>query len=46
MFTEKALERFKNPKNVGKLKNYNGKGKAGDIECSDVIEIYVMFNGD
>lgn len=43
MFTEEALERFRNPKNAGELKDYNGKGKSGDPECSDVIEMYVKF---
>ena len=46
MFTEEALKRFKNPKNIGELKDHNGKGIAGDPECSDVIEIYIMFKGD
>ncbi|MCK5282120.1 MAG: iron-sulfur cluster assembly scaffold protein [Nanoarchaeota archaeon] len=46
MFTEEALKRFRNPKNAGKLKDYNGKGKSGDPECSDVIEMFVKFNND
>lgn len=43
MFTEEALNRFRNPKNAGKLKDYNGSGKSGDPECSDVIELFVKF---
>ena len=46
MFTEEALNRFRNPKNAGKLKDYNGKGKSGDPECSDVIEMFVKFKED
>ena len=46
MFTEEALERFRNPKNAGELKDYNGKGKSGDPECSDVIEMFVKFEGN
>jgi nitrogen fixation protein NifU and related proteins len=46
MFTEEALERFRNPKNAGELKDYNGKGKSGDPDCSDVIELYVKFKKD
>jgi len=46
MFTEEVLKRFKNPKNTGELKDFNGKGKAGDPECSDVIEMYIMFEKD
>jgi nitrogen fixation NifU-like protein len=46
MFTEEALERFRNPKNAGHLTGHNGKGKSGDPECSDVIEMYVKFEND
>lgn len=46
MFTEEALNRFKNPRNTGKLKGCNGKGESGDPECSDVIEMYVKFKED
>jgi nitrogen fixation NifU-like protein len=44
MFTEEVLERFKNPQNTGELKNYNGRGKVGDAECSDVIELFIRFS--
>jgi len=40
------LERFKNPKNVGKLEDHNGRGKAGDVECSDAIGLFIRFSED
>lgn len=43
MYTPEVIERFKNPKNAGKLRKFNGRGKAGDPDCSDVIEIRVFF---
>jgi nitrogen fixation NifU-like protein len=46
MFTEEALKRFRNPRNAGELKDSNGKGKSGDPECSDVIELYVKFKSN
>jgi len=46
MFTEEVLKRFRNPKNAGELKDYNGKGISGDPKCSDVIELYVKFNNN
>jgi len=46
MFTEEVLCRFRNPKNTGELKDYNGRGKSGDSECSDVIEMFVKFVDD
>ncbi len=41
MFTEEVLKRFNNPKNAGELKDFNGKGTAGDPKCSDVIEMFI-----
>ncbi len=43
MYTPEVIERFKNPKNAGQLKKFNGIGKAGDPDCSDVIELSVLF---
>ena len=39
MFTTEVMKRFKNPKNAGDLKTFNGLGNAGDPGCSDVVEI-------
>jgi len=44
MYTAEVMKRFKNPKNAGELKKFNGLGKAGDPDCSDVIEIMVFFD--
>lgn len=41
MFTNEVMKRFKNPTNVGDLKNFNGVGTAGDPGCSDVVEIKI-----
>jgi len=46
MYTPEVIKRFKNPKNAGKLKKVNGVGKAGDPDCSDVIEINIFFEND
>jgi len=43
MYTPEVIKRFKNPKNAGELKQFNGRGKAGDPDCSDVIEIRAFF---
>ena len=42
MFTNEVLKRFKNPKNAGDLKTFNGFGNAGDPGCSDVVEIKIQ----
>lgn len=43
MYPPEVIERFKNPKNAGELKKFNGLGKAGDPDCSDVIELSILF---
>jgi len=40
------MKRFKNPKNAGDLKTFNGRGTAGDPACSDVVEIKIQFADD
>lgn len=43
MYTAEVIERFKNPRNAGKLKKFNGLGRSGDPGCSDMIEMTVLF---
>ena len=46
MYTSEILERFKNPQNVGGLRGANGTGKAGDIECGEIVKIYLLVGED
>jgi nitrogen fixation NifU-like protein len=43
MFTDEVMKRFNDPKNAGDLKTFNGLGKAGNPDCSDVVEIKIQF---
>ncbi len=40
-YTDKVLEYFKNPRNMGKIDNADGVGKVGDPVCGDVMWIYI-----
>jgi len=40
------MRRFKNPKNAGELKGFNCKGRFGDQNCSDVVEIYLLLESE
>jgi nitrogen fixation NifU-like protein len=42
-FTDEVMQRFKQPKNAGNLQTINGRGKAGDPACSDVVELQIYF---
>ena len=41
MYTEKVLDHFRNPRNMGKIKDANGIGKVGNPICGDVMVIYI-----
>jgi len=40
-YTDKVLEYFRNPKNMGIIKDADGIGKAGNPVCGDVLWIYI-----
>lgn len=44
MYNDKVMEIFQNPKNVGKLSGANAVGKVGNIQCGDIMKIYLKIN--
>lgn len=45
-YSEKVLEHFKNPRNVGELENPDGVGVEGNPVCGDLMEIHIQVEGD
>ncbi len=41
IYTEKVLDHFRNPRNMGKMDNPDGIGKVGNPKCGDVMVIYI-----
>ena len=41
MYSEKVMEHFQNPRNVGKLENPDDVGKQGNPVCGDVMELAI-----
>jgi len=41
LYSEKVMEHFKNPRNVGEIENPDGVGRVGDSICGDVMELYI-----
>jgi len=41
LYSEKVMEHFKNPRNVGEIENPDGVGRVGDPVCGDVMELYI-----
>jgi nitrogen fixation NifU-like protein len=46
MYTEKVLDHFENPRNVGSMENPDGIGKMGNPVCGDVMEIAIRVKED
>lgn len=46
MYTKEVLKHFKNPKNLGRIEEADGVGRAGNIRCGDVMELYIRVGGD
>lgn len=43
-YSEKVLEHFKNPQNVGKIEEADGKGLEGSPACGDMVAVYLNVN--
>ncbi len=43
-YSPKVLELFRNPKNLGKIKDANAQAMAGSLACGDMISIYLKVN--
>src|SRR5512136_1256381 len=46
MYSDKVLEHFKNPRNVGEIPDADGVGKVGNPVCGDVMFIYIKVKDD
>ena len=44
LYSEKVMEHFKNPRNVGEMENPDGVGRVGNPICGDVMELYIKVN--
>ena len=41
MYSEKVMDHFSNPRNVGEIENADGVGLVGNAKCSDIMKMYL-----
>lgn len=46
MYSEKVMDHFANPRNVGELENANAVGQVGNAKCGDIMKIYMDIEDD
>ncbi len=46
MYTEKVMDHFANPRNVGEIPDADGIGKVGNPQCGDVMWLYIKVKDD
>ena len=43
LYSEKVMDHFKNPRNVGVIENADGVGEVGNAKCGDIMKIYLKI---
>ena len=46
MYSEKVMDHFSNPRNVGELENADGIGEVGNPVCGDMMTFYIKVQDD
>jgi len=46
MYSEKVMDHFRNPRNVGELEDADGVGEVGNPTCGDIMKIYLKVKDD
>ncbi len=46
MYSDKVMEHFMNPRNVGEIENASGVGTVGNAKCGDIMRIYLDIDSE
>lgn len=44
LYSEKVLDHFSNPRNVGEIENADGIGEVGNAKCGDIMKMYIKVD--
>ena len=46
LYSEKVMDHFRNPRNVGQIDDADGVGEVGNAKCGDIMRIYIKVDDD
>ena len=46
MYSEKVMDHFRNPRNVGEIEDPSGVGEVGNPQCGDVMKLFIKVQGN
>ncbi len=44
LYSEKVMDHFANPRNIGELENADGVGEVGNAKCGDIMKMYLKID--
>ena len=45
-YSEKVMDHFRNPRNVGEIEDADGIGEVGNAKCGDIMKMYLKIEGE
>ena len=46
LYSEKVMDHFRNPRNVGVIEDADGIGEVGNAKCGDIMKVYLKIEND
>lgn len=46
LYSDKVMDHFRNPRNVGAIEDADGIGEVGNAKCGDIMKIYLKIDND